>query len=628
MDPLLAAAARRRRSGIAQLPTLSVASPPISVAINASASVTVTISRGNYSGDVVLSATGLPANTSASFTPTTLSGDATTSVMLLTTTNSAVAGPTTAAVVATPQRLSVVTSNFTVTITGAPSGASVPFTVSRQDGGSGPTDIIGGFPLAAGELFPAGLAGAGIRLNTGSGLTEVGCSLAGMDEYHADGSYAWVLMGVPSINPSTIIAGELKLSGSVVARVSPVTPVLLPTTYWVPGKARCDIFAEGTKMVPTGHASIPAYMSAYDAAYARRVGPGGYEFTFGVTNGNTSYYQWSDGRSVAPYDHGAIMAMFGYRDANAFYWRQMLVKGQTLTTNSQSYSYVQSNVSEYGKFESRSFAWAWRLTGHQNYRIAGGNHARYMVSRCLAGGWFNNCGTLSDDVTGSGDNRLPSKALDGFIAGVQCNFAFGSASETGAGGTFSLNLAGLKLFLEGTLKIVAASSGQMGGTGYAGTTAPNVGVNGEKAFMSFMTCASWRRYHGQVENDTRILPLVVAHNDYAYTNLWSPSGDGQTADPCYKYTQFEPNAKGDPMFLLYNGTKGTNPTACSAIAWDARANSNSTKRTHLQTLLESAYTYSPEWDQATKTAGTSGKIFDEFYLSLFSAMYDIVHFGV
>lgn len=507
----------------------------------------------------------------------------------------------------------------------------VPLTLTRMDGGSGSTLVTTGIPLYDTELTDATLADAGLWING----TEVACYLEGMDTYHPNGNLMWVLLQWTG-DPATVSSCQLRFTGSIVPRLTKATPPRIPTTYFVPNKSRCDCFVRGLKMVPTGDARLPSWLTYPEAAYVRRVGPSGSET---ARSGDAAYYQWSDGRSAAPYDHGATMAMYGYRSGSAHYWYHMLLKGQTLTNNSQTYTdVVNLGTSEYAKFECKSFAWAWWLTGNEDYRTSGGHMARFIIKRCLEfNGYFYETGSIGDDTTGRGDNRLPAKAMQAFIYGVQCAMpTFDGSSVASSGGSYSvtLNEAGMDQFCVDMLTIVA-TSGQMGGTTYKETT--GLLRNGEKQFMSQMVAAEWYLYQHWGAGDSRIPTAVHDHHQYMLNNLWVSAGDGTSPGSCYYYTQYVPNAAGDGQFLdpSVGATKALNIIGISAMAWDARLNTDATYLAHVQEACDDCFLFARKstnmpgndsWDDGA-TSGGDGKAFDETYFSLWPAMYELVNYG-
>lgn len=107
------------------------------------ATVTVTVSRTNYTGDVALTATGLPTGVTASFDPATLTGSVFTSTLTLTAAADAAAGAGTVVVHAEGTGVTASTANLALTVTSAGSFtmAVAPSTLSMQQGTNGSATI-------------------------------------------------------------------------------------------------------------------------------------------------------------------------------------------------------------------------------------------------------------------------------------------------------------------------------------------------------------------------------------------------------------------------------------------------------------------------------------------------------
>ena len=107
-------------SGGGATPSLTVGMNPasVTVAAGASATSTTTVTANGFNGSVALTASGLPANVTASFNPATISGGSGTSVLTLTTTTGAAVTTSTVTVTGTSGSLSA-TANVSLTVTPA-----------------------------------------------------------------------------------------------------------------------------------------------------------------------------------------------------------------------------------------------------------------------------------------------------------------------------------------------------------------------------------------------------------------------------------------------------------------------------------------------------------------------------
>lgn len=164
--------------------TLALASTSGSLAVGASSTVNVTLTRTNFTGPVTLAASGVPAGATVTFAPNPATANS--SVMTINT-GTAAPGTYTITVTATAAGLTDRTATFALTIT-APSGfvlTTTPGTLSVVSGASGTTSVgidrtsftgdvtltVAGLPTGATGTFapnPASGATSVLTINTGS----------------------------------------------------------------------------------------------------------------------------------------------------------------------------------------------------------------------------------------------------------------------------------------------------------------------------------------------------------------------------------------------------------------------------------------------------------------------------
>jgi hypothetical protein len=122
---LVACSGKKTPTGTTQPPasiSVSSAAPTLSVAQGASGSAALTIARTNYTGDVTLTAEGVPTGVTATFTPATIGAGATTSSVALAVSGTAAAGTSTVTVRARGTGVTDVTTSIALTITATATG--------------------------------------------------------------------------------------------------------------------------------------------------------------------------------------------------------------------------------------------------------------------------------------------------------------------------------------------------------------------------------------------------------------------------------------------------------------------------------------------------------------------------
>jgi hypothetical protein len=102
---------------------VSSAAATLSVVQSANGTVAITVSRTNYTGDVALTADGLPSGVTATFTPAALTGSVTSSSLQLTASGSAAVGAATVTVRARGTGVADATTNVALTVTAATGGS-------------------------------------------------------------------------------------------------------------------------------------------------------------------------------------------------------------------------------------------------------------------------------------------------------------------------------------------------------------------------------------------------------------------------------------------------------------------------------------------------------------------------
>ena len=164
--------------------TVAAGSPTLSVAQGAAGTSAITVARTNFTGDVALTAEGVPTGVTATFTPATLASAATSSSLSLAVSGAAVvAGPATITIRARGTGVTDATATVALTITASVGGAvtltTTPATASITAGQQATTALkitrAGGF--AGGVNFTATGAPTGMTTTFSSANPFIGDSL-------------------------------------------------------------------------------------------------------------------------------------------------------------------------------------------------------------------------------------------------------------------------------------------------------------------------------------------------------------------------------------------------------------------------------------------------------------------
>jgi uncharacterized membrane protein len=160
--------------------SLALSSTAVTASSATPGALTATITRGGgFTGDVALTAEGLPAGVTAAFNPSTVGSSATSSAITLTVGATAVSGNSTVTIRATGSGVEAKTQTFTLTVT-VPSITltSAATTVSVPQGQTGTVALtlerLGGFAGAvtvAAEGLPTGVSAAFAPANFAAGVT-------------------------------------------------------------------------------------------------------------------------------------------------------------------------------------------------------------------------------------------------------------------------------------------------------------------------------------------------------------------------------------------------------------------------------------------------------------------------
>ena len=490
----------------------------------------------------------------------------------------------------------------------------ITLTISRQDGGSGSTLVNTGIPLAQGELLPGNVGNCSLWING----SEVACYLEALRGTHVDGSVQWMLVQWTG-NPATVSSCELRINGgSSVGRAAKVTPPRVPNAYFVAPVARLTAAPRKPfKTVPVGSSALPSWLAQWDSLYADRI-------VFERTQ-STTYQKWENRLGgAAPYDFGATCIKYGMRSANALYWHHTLTTGQDLTTNSQSYSWVSSNVMEFSLVESWSWVWCYWLTGNTDYIQALAFHTRRMVDMNGGNGQLP-AGTDSDSNTGPGDNRLPARALDGYVASMHLGVTtaeFGT-SEFWAGANWLANTSGMAQFVTDIFTIVT-TAGRWGGTVYTESATPN--RIGQKPFMVGMLLSALAR-HDDLFGDSRTNTKIAQSIAVLRTDDWSATPPTTSGQPSFSYVTYDVNSSNarwntDTNNAGGDNIHGLNNFHMSYMLRQSRIAADTELRNFVQTFVNACYQNRTEW--INQSPGFATKQFDEAYVYLFEAQREFV----
>ncbi|MCC7052401.1 MAG: hypothetical protein IT355_03980 [Gemmatimonadaceae bacterium] len=171
----------------------------LSVAQAAAATAEISIARTIYSGDVALSAEGLPSGITATFAPPTLAGSTITSSLTLQASGTAAVGTSTITVRARGTGVADAVTTIAITVTTAGASAAIGLTASPVN-----ADILAGDPASTTVTF------------TRSG------GFTGAVTFTVTGAPAGMTTTFSSANPVTVPSGSLSIT---------TTPAVTPGTY-------------------------------------------------------------------------------------------------------------------------------------------------------------------------------------------------------------------------------------------------------------------------------------------------------------------------------------------------------------------------------------------------------------
>lgn len=193
---------------------VSTTAATLSVAQAATGSAPITVARSTYSGDVALTAEGLPAGITATFTPATLSGTATASTLELQVSGTAAVGTTTITVRARGTGVADATTPIAITVTTAGAGAGVSLAAS---------------PVNA-DILPGEGASTTVTFTRTGGFT-------GGVTFTVTGAPTGMTTTFSSANPVTAATGTLSIS---------TTTAVTPGTYTLVLRANSAGITEAT----------------------------------------------------------------------------------------------------------------------------------------------------------------------------------------------------------------------------------------------------------------------------------------------------------------------------------------------------------------------------------------------
>lgn len=158
---------------------LSTSTGTLAVAQGASGTATVTVGRFNFTGDVALTAEGLPTGVTAAFTPATLGVGETASSVALTVAGTVTAGTSTVTIRARATGVADRTTTIALTVTPAPGGtvslALTPATASITAGQTSVTTIAitrgGGFAAGVDLTISGAPSGMTTTISTANPVT-------------------------------------------------------------------------------------------------------------------------------------------------------------------------------------------------------------------------------------------------------------------------------------------------------------------------------------------------------------------------------------------------------------------------------------------------------------------------
>ena len=204
---------------------ISTATPTLSVAQAASGTATISVARTTYTGDVALTAEGLPSGITASFAPATLAGSTTSSVLTLQASGTAAVGTSTITVRARGTGVTDATTPIAITVTTAGAGAGVSLTAS---------------PVSA-DILPGEGATTAVTFTRTGGFT-------GGVTFTVTGAPTGMTTTFSSANPVTAATGTLSIA---------TTTAVTPGTYTLTLRANSAGITEATATWSIAIAALP-----------------------------------------------------------------------------------------------------------------------------------------------------------------------------------------------------------------------------------------------------------------------------------------------------------------------------------------------------------------------------------
>jgi hypothetical protein len=272
MNCILAAAAARLLRAVAPAPeAVSISAGGATIEQGGTASITVSISRTNYSGAVTMSVTGLPSGATPSWDFETRAGANDTSrVLTITTSPSATVGAAGLTITATPAGKSGVTAGVTLTVTAPEAGyTSVAASLTRYDAADGSALFRGAIPFAPGVITTTA-ALDNVRVLVGGSEPASGLWIEALEARHSDDSIksAYVEF-TASCDSDESVACEVRIGqartnadlGAVTNAVdrAPRAWQAAPTLFAITDAAYlCASRIAPMPLVPLSHPNLPA----------------------------------------------------------------------------------------------------------------------------------------------------------------------------------------------------------------------------------------------------------------------------------------------------------------------------------------------------------------------------------
>lgn len=346
---------------------VSLSGGTLAVTQGSSQNLTLTLTRTDFTGDVSLSATGLPNGVTATFTPATLTGSTLSSTLAIAAAADAAPGTVTVTLHATGTGVTEQTATFslTVNVAGSYSLAASPTSVSVQQGANATSSInitrVGGFggdvaltvtgaPSGVTATFSPATLSTGTASSTltvaATGAATTGTAtltIHGASAGTADQTTSLTVNVTPApgvtlaLNPTSVSIGQGGSATSTVTitRVGGFTGAVdLTTTGTTTG-----VTASFSPASVTGTTSTLTLTAAGDATVGTGTvvvhanGTGISEATASLGTTVTAPSTTAISLNVnCISDHGTVL-FFAYRNSNASSWTPVTPSGGVLTMN-------------------------------------------------------------------------------------------------------------------------------------------------------------------------------------------------------------------------------------------------------------------------------------------------------